>query len=305
MQKIPVWKNILLIFSLIVAIIIATFAWFYNDPNGGLEDIALNVGEASFIQISSDHGENWSEGLEMDIGMNKTFKEVSGNGTTFFEPIYDVVENADGELTSVITTFEKANGQFCYEQTFDIRSDLSKNIYLSPESYVKAISDDGSAYIDGAIRVAFYELNGNNQEILRYIWAPNSTIQYSEETESFTRDGDAEQYYYYQKTSIPVSDSDLIGDGSNLNVAVIPAVASGSCPSCGYNAENKFMWSCGKHLPEDAPYLATVVAGTGDGYFYTKMRVRVWLEGYDRECVRLLDGQKFKMKFEFNSGSGE
>ena len=305
MQKIPVWKNIILIFSLIVAIIIATFAWFFTRPDGGVDTLDMNIGEASFIQISSDDGENWSEGLEMEIGMNKSFKEVSGDGTTFFEPVYDVVENSEGELTSVITKFEKAQGQFYYEQTFALRSDGSKNIYLSPESYVKAISDDQSAYIDGAIRVAFYELDENDRETLKCIWAPNSTIQYSKDTNSFTRDGSAERYYYYQKTTTAVSESDLSSGAWNANVAVISAVASGSCPACGYNAANKFMWSCGKHLPGNAPYLATIDAGAGDELGYTKMKVRVWLEGHDRECVSLLDGQKFTMKFQFDSGSGE
>jgi hypothetical protein len=65
------------------------------------------------------------------------------------------------------------------------------------------------------------------------------------------------------------------------------------------------MWSCGKHLPENTPYLAVLEDNADDEYYYTKMKVRVWLEGSDRECVKLLDGQKFIMKFEFDSGSGE
>ena len=305
MQKIPVWKNILLIFSLIVAIIIATFAWFFTDPRGGLDNIALKARDASFIEISTDDRENWSDDLEMDIGINKSFKEVSGNGTVFYEPVYDVIENEDGELTSVITNFDLASGEFYYEQTFDIRSDANKKIYLSPESYIKALSDDDSAFIDGAIRVAFYELDDNNKETLRYIWAPNSTVQYSAETQSFTRDGQAEPYYYFQKSRIPVSESDLANGIGYSYVTVIPAVPTGSCPSCGYEWENRFMWSCGNHLPDNTPYLAVLQDNAGDEYFYTKMKVRVWLEGSDRECVKLLDGQKFIMKFEFDSGSGE
>lgn len=305
MKKIPVWKNVLLIFSLIVTIIIATFAWFFTAPRGGVETLDVNVGEASFIQISSDEGNNWSEDLEMEIGINKNFKEVSGDGTTFFEPVYDVVENSAGEMTSVITKFEKATGEFFYEQTFSLRSDGSKYIYLSPESYVKAVSDDQSAYINGAIRVAFYELDENGRETLKYIWAPNSTIQYSKDTNTFTRNGSVERYYYYQKTATPVSESILESGAANSNVAVISTADSGSCAACGYSAANKFMWSCDEHLPENAPYLTAIEAGTDGDFGYAKMKIRVWLEGHDRECVSLLMGQKFTMKFQFDSGSGE
>ena len=305
MKKIPVWKNILLIFSLIVAIIIATFAWFVTSPYGGVDALDLNVGEASFIQISSDDGNHWSEGLEMEIGINKNFKEVSGDGTTFFEPVYDVVENSAGELTSVITTFEKAKGQYYYEQTFSLRSDGSKYVYLSPESYVKANADDQSAFIDGAIRVAFYELDEDGHETLKFIWAPNSTIQYSKDTNTCTKNGNVERYYYYQKTTTPVSDSALESGVANPNVAVIPTAGSGSCAACGYSAANKFMWSCGEHMPENAPYLTTIEGGTDGDFGYAKMKIRVWLEGHDRECVSLIQGQKFTMKFQFDSGSGE
>lgn len=304
MKKIPVWKNILLIFSLIVAIIIATFAWFFTAPYGGAEALDMNVGEASFIQIYSEDGGKWSEDLEMEIGLNKSFKEVSGDGTTFFEPVYDVVENSDGELTSVITSFERAKGQYCYEQTFSLRSDGSKYIYLSPESYVKAISDDQSTYINGAIRVAFYEVDENGQETFKYIWAPNSTIQYSKETNTFTKNGNVERYYYYQKTTKAVSESILASGTSNSNVAVISTAGSSSC-GCGYNAANKFMWSCGKHMPANAPYLTTIEGASGGDFGYAKVKVKVWLEGHDRECVSLVKGQKFTMKFQFDSGSGE
>ena len=60
MKKIPLWKNIVLIFCLIVTIIIATLAWFYNDHRGTV-NLNVEVGEASYVQISGDGGNNWSE----------------------------------------------------------------------------------------------------------------------------------------------------------------------------------------------------------------------------------------------------
>lgn len=306
MKKIPVWKNILLIFALIASIIIATLAWFFKDPHGMLDGMVLDVGEASFIQVSADNGNHWSEDLEVNFGINKDFEEISGNGTNFFEPVYDVVETADGALEPTIVGFESVSDTDCYyEQIFTFRSDGDQDVYLSPESFVTAVSEDAPAYIDGAIRVAFFELDEQDRETLKYIWVPNSKTEFSNTTNAFTKDGKIESYYHYQKTTTPV-DVSILGTGaSNPNIASIPTHGNGTCPGCGYHASSKFLWSCGEHMPENAPSLINIRADQADGMGYNRVKIKVWLEGYDRECVSLVRGQKFTMKFQFSSERGE
>lgn len=308
MKKIPVWKNVILIISLVVAILVATLAWFVTGPYGRVQEMAVDVGEASYIQISGDDGEHWSEELEVEIGLNNKFKELSGNGTALFAPVYDVIEKETGGYYTDIVAFEQVTDDEKYfEQIITVRSDSAHDVYLSSESFVKAVSEQES-YIGGAIRVAFFELDENDNETLKYIWAPNSTVEYSADTNSFTEDGNVEPYYFYQKTVNAVDLGSLEDSVTDPNVEKISTADPDNPevnPVCGYNAAHRFMWSSGNKLPENAPALLKFSASDGASLASKRLKVKVWLEGYDRECVNLLNGQKFTMKFQFDADKGE
>lgn len=308
MKKIPVWKNIVLIVSTLAILVIATLAWFYSGTRGSGNNFAQDIEEASFIKISSDDGEHWTEDLDMELGMRKDFKEISGNGIDFYAPVYDVLETTTGGLTAEIVTFEKVTDNTnYYEQIFTFQSDADYEVYLAPESYVTA-AQAGNGNIDGAIRVAFIELDENGNETLKCIWAPNSTVEYSVNTGSFNRNGSVEENYYYQKSTTPVDVNSLTDEEINPHVVKIPTFdpeSTEEIPTCGYVQEQKFMWSDGENLPENAPSLLTIHREAGEFLGVRKMKIRVWLEGYDRECVSLLSGQEFTMKFQFHASKGE
>lgn len=304
MKKVPVWKNIVLIVSVLVMIIIATFAWFYLGTSGEVLDLSVDVNEAAFVQISGDNGEHWSSELNMEVGINKNLKELSGDGLRFFTPVYDVVEQPSGGYQPEIIAFEEAQDKARYiEQTFMFRSDSAYDLYLSPESCITSVIGEDSNIV-GAIRVAFLELDENDNEILKCIWAPNSTVEFSPETNAFVGNGEAEDYYYYQISETPVDIGSLTDDVIDANVVRIPA-ADPDAPEeghdCGYNEDYRFMWSCGETLPENAPILLSLRTAEGEAMATKRMVVRVWLEGHDRECVSQLTGEKFTMKFQFKA----
>lgn len=309
MKKIPIWKNIVLIISFLVVIIIATFAWFITAQWGEVIGMDVDVKNASYIQISSDDGETWTDNLDIEIGLNDRFKEVSGNGTSFFAPVYDVQDTPSGGMIPVITTFEEVKDtEKYYEQVFSFRADTYHDLYLAPESFVSAATGHEDSYIAGAIRVAFIELDQNDRETLKCIWAPNSTIEFSAETNSFTKEGKVEPNYYYQKSTTPVDVSSLTDNTINYHVAKIPTGTDGetdTIPECGYDAKYKYMWSSEGELPLNAPILLSVGSDEGTEPEVKRMKIKVWLEGHDRECVSLLSGQRFTMKFEFNATKGE
>ena len=295
MKKIPVWKNAVLLFAAFAVIVIATFAWFYKGPNATNEDVGMDVGYASYIQIAGDNG-GWSEELNAEFGVKK-FKELSGNGIDFFAPVYDFIEDANGGFSTQIVSFETANGsEYYYEHVYDVRSDVSQTIYLSSGSFVSSFEGDDNSYIDGAIRVAFFEVDESGEETLKFIWAPNSAVEYSVETNSFSREGSVEPYYYFQKSLNPV-DIDLL-DGSNEDIARISTEDTDES-GCGYNQEYKFLWTNGRNMPDNVPSILTLDNLGEDDHYHKKLKVKVWLEGYDRECVKLLSGQKFTMKLQF------
>ena len=303
MKKIPIWKNVALILSILVMLIIATFAWFFKGTKGGSEDIVVHVGEARYIQISGGSGNQWGEDLDIDLNINQYFKEMSGNGTAFYAPVYDVTQNADGGFSTVIKAFEKVESdEYYYEEIIDFRGDAVQNVYLSPESYVISVDSTGNSYIDGAIRVAFFELDQDGNETLKCIWAPNSRVQYSHEDNTFIREGSVEPYYCYQTSVNPV-DPSTVGS-SNSNIIKLYTTDTDEA-FCGYDPTNHFMWSDGKNLPANAPAMLTVDIPGEEELFYKRMKVRIWLEGHDRECVSLLSGQRFTAKLQFHSQEGE
>ena len=304
MKKVPIWKNLTLIASLIVVIIIATFAWFNYGPRGTVKEIGLRVGRATYIQVAEGGSGFWSEDLDLPITLVKRFKEVSGNGTNLFAPVYDDVEIGAGKgvYEKELVEFQVAAPDCYFEHILDFRSDVEQKIYLSAASYAKAWEANEGYRIDGAVRIAFFEIDKNGNETLSYIWAPNSKVEYSAETGLFAEDGSVEPYYYYQKSKYVQSIASL--ETSTSNVAVISTAASDE-NGCGYDENHNFLWSNGNNLPEDAPPVLKVDEVGDDGLFYKKVLVRVWLEGYDRECVSLLSGEKFIVKLEFNAQEEE
>ncbi len=301
-KRIPVWKNVVLILSAFIIVVIATLAWFYTGPTANAGLISAQVGKATYIQVSGDNGNNWSEELDTEFGANRNFKEISGNGSLFFAPDYDSVEGDDGSISTQLVSFESADPIYYFEQVIDLRSDTAQNIYLSPESVVASVDAQGNGFIDGALRIAFFELDADGNETLRFIWAPNSTVEYFAATNSFTREGGVEPYYYYQKSLNPVDVGSL--EKSSGDVAKISTENTDES-GCGYNSEYKFMWSNGQNMPADAPYAVTLDDSGDDNLFYKRLKIRVWLEGHDRECVSLLNGQKFTMKLRFYAKEGE
>ena len=304
MKKLPLWKNIMLIISIWVVIIVATLAWFTTGPRAEVDEMALNVSQSSYIKISAENGD-WSGDLDMDVGVNANLKEISGDGTRFFTPVYDVVEKADGGYTSTIIGFEEVEDTSLYfEQTLVFQADADFDLFLAPGSTVTAIPNAADGRIDGAVRIAFFELDNNGNETLKCIWAPNSKVEYVPGTDTFLDNGNVETDYYYQKTLTVVDHDDLQNPAENLNIGWISTADPenpGAVLECGYDETNKFMWSCGDVLPDNAPSMLTITRNPDEMLTTKKMKVRVWLEGYDRECVSRLSGQKFTMSFHFNA----
>ena len=302
MKKRTIWKNIILIISVWVIVIVATLAWFVFGTTAQTSDMSMSVGEAGFVEISGDGGGSWSDGLDIEFSVNKYLKEMSGDGTKLYSPVYDVIEKPDGGFGPAIIAYEEVQDNTnYYEQIYDLRSDADYDLYLDPASCVKALSNEEDVNIIGAIRVAFYELDDDANETLKYIWAPNSMIEYSPESDSFNKEGQVESHYYYQKTLTPVDMSTVTaGDPNMAKIPVSTNHDPQACGACGYSATHKFMWSCGNDLPADAPALLNFRLN-GQSMSEKRLKIKVWLEGTDRECVSQISGERFTMYFQFKA----
>lgn len=307
MKKIPIWKNVALILATVFMLMVATLAWFYKGPRSTISDMTVSVGRATYVQVSGGGGGLWKEDLTLPISLEKKFKEISGDGTDLYAPVYADAETVTGSgvYVKTLSKFKSVDTDCYYEQVLNFRSNELEEIFLSPTSYVKSYEAFEGYYISGAVRVAFYELDSEGKETLRYIWAPNSKVEYSAETESYTEEGSVEPYYYYQRSTRYEDTRDLTS--STVNVVTIPTSSSDDY-GCGYNSTYKFMWSNGNKLPQNAPYVLKFTESdqnTKDGLYYKNIKVKVWIEGHDRECVSLLSGEKFIVMLEFTTPEGE
>lgn len=308
MKKAQLWKTLVLITALVAMIIVATFSWFITSTHSEFSQLDVNVGRATYIQVGN--GDNWSNDLDVNLQLPDNyfdgFREISGNGTLLFKPKTQD-SYVRGEYVRNITGFEAVSDSkgYYYVQDLTFRSDRPQEVYLDPSSFVDAL---GGSYIDGAVRIAFFEVNPNGRETLCYIWAPNST-----------QGEGVEEYYFYQKSTnfvdLSMIDFNEEVDALKKDIAIIPTGGA----LCGYNAEYKYLWTYRSEggeggesdamqvFPENPPAVFSFTENdekdtddSGITFFKKQIRVRLWLEGYDRECNTAISGQKFKVKLKFS-----
>ena len=289
MAKKNILKNILIICGLLVVLIVATYSWFVYSDGGELEQLSIDVTDAAYIKVSKDEGLTWENNLELDLGTIVSLRETTGDGVTFYEPLYDGVD-------SIKDYVQSANENVYFESIISFKASGDQDIYLTDESYIipadkysdtKHISEFGNYSKDNiaaAIRVGFFELTDEGEYIPAYVWVPNTEVCFDAKNNSITENGPVEDYYSYYTS----------GDEPGFVKIMTGGNASGISDS--------FVWGS---LEQDGvkPTLSfdkETEAGQ-DGTITKKLAIRVWVEGTDRECVRALYEGKFKMYFKFQS----
>lgn len=286
MKKTNLWKRFVLIDALIVVSLVAVYAWFIMGDTASVSGMDEQVIDAGYIRISQDGGDTWEDGLDLDLGTAGIVHEMSGNGLDLYEPIYGMY-NIEG--------YEKTdNDEYYIEKTFTFESDISQDVYLSDESFLrpsdltKNFSDEGDFscdYIAGALRVAFFEVTEHGYTPL-CIWIPNPSIEYT--GKGVNENGSVEDYYSYQ-----------IGTGVGDTVSI---PTGGIMNGISNSDDGLFIWG----TPEQTDVKPLLSFSTENNRPVRKsIMMRVWLEGTDRECVRALRNGKFKMYFKFETTGKE
>lgn len=284
MKKTDLWKRVVLINALVAVSVVSVFAWFIMSDVASVNSLSSDVSDAGYIKVSQDAGESWQNGIdEVDLGTMRILTEISGDGETFFEPLYGE-EGIEG-----FSPVKSSDGKYI-EKSFIFETDTTQDVYLTSESVVFPkdtevnTSADGNFsrdYIAGAIRVAFFEVTDEGEE-LRYIWVPNPKVEFT--GSSVDSDGDVEESYTYQSgTELDQIQSVFTnGDDSGMSGKFLwgDPETDGAVPLISLTTENK------------AP-----VRG--------ELLVRVWLEGTDRECVKGLHNGRFGINFKFDKLIGK
>lgn len=294
MIKKNILKKTLIIFSLFVVLAVATYSWFVFNDRSDLGNLEMAVTDAAYIKVSKDEGLTWENNLDLDLGTIVSLRETTGDGITFYEPVYDGVDRISGYVQS-------ANENVYFESVITFKTDRTQSLYVTDESFIIPADSDSDTknksefgnyskdYIAGAIRVVFFELTEDGDYNPVFVWVPNPEIQYNSKDNTVAENGTVEEYYsYYAKVGEEEPDFVKImtnGQSSGVSDSLVwgSLEQDGIKPVLTFDKETE--------------------SGT-DGSITKKIAIRVWVEGTDRECVRALYEGKFKMYFKFQAVRG-
>ena len=293
--------------AIIVSIFVFSYAWFVHESDNNLEGVNIGTAKTNNIMISEDGNDGWSNSFNIDVGEGFRFNnEVTSDGIEFYKAN---LKDEEGNPLS----FTKAELNEDYLE-FDIwfKNDSSVKLFLEDDSSVypecgtskddlllypeseKKIDDivRASAYGDfsrdliaGAVRVAFIRYTFNtetnsfeleDEPVL--VWAPNKTYEITENDGWYSASIDSKnsQNYKYIK----------VLNSSSFTEADIPVL------------KDEIKASYNEKMANGDPVLVSI--DTEDGLEKKAgLKVRVWVEGNDRDAVSALKGGIFKINLSF------
>ena len=308
-------QNLIMMLVMAVSIILAVFAWFDNTKSANIDSVEVNSDANNSVQQriivnypdSTSYDSGWqaeSINLQEAIGTFEYAADISGNGLNYYRPQVDNQGNpVASEGAWVLDTTPVANQDYVVYDLY-MRSTMQSNVYLTPSSYVipETTTFDANVslyqdyvthlripknYIAGAARVAFLKVTtvgGTDTETLRSIWVPNSAYELTSRTENpkfltdfaFNTGGTAEAAYNYYNGSAVTA----LSSGSYFTTIKMPTVNTTDTPIFQIN---------------DA-----VNPDNNDGFSYVShFRIKIWIEGTDREAHTALAGGNISTHFDF------
>lgn len=300
-------STIIKMIAIIVSIFVFSYAWFVHNENTHINAIEIGTAKTNNIQVSEDGNDNWGTSLSIDVGEGFRFdNEVTSEGINFYKAN---LKNDDGyPLHFIEATVNKDYLDF----DLWFKNDSSVKLFLDDSSrvYPECGTDESdliwdgvtgsldsitrvSAYgnfsrdlIAGSVRVAFIKYNydeENDKYVLddkaSLVWAPNKEyeiISNGEDTLTASIKSKNLQNYKYLKVISGENfvESDVPNLTDVIHASISTKMANGDTPLAVINTENDVEKKAG-------------------------LKVRVWVEGNDRDAVAALKGGVFKFDLSF------
>ena len=292
---------------IVVSIFVFSYAWFVHEENSNLEGVSIGTAKTNNIMISSDGNQDWGNTFNIDVGEGFRFNnEVTSDGIKFYKA------NLKDEYGNPLSFTNAVLNEDYIEFDVWFKNDSSVKLFLEEDSSVtpecgtnkedlvlvpgsdKKIDDivRASAYGDfsrdliaGAVRVAFIKYNFNaetdsfeleDNPVL--VWAPNKSYEITEDDGWFTADVESTNNQSYKYIKVYDSNTFYEEDLHNLKDVI----------SASYDTK----------MANGDPILASI--DTEDGLEKKAgIKVRVWVEGNDRDAVSALKGGIFKINLSF------
>lgn len=248
----------------------ATYAWFSMGTTGTVEGINMTVSNADGglqLSVASGASADWKSKLELtDAGMQNMMPVSTIDAETF----YSATVHPD-DPTQIKTVADTSN---FWSTSFFAKNTGYQDIVVTLDSDVFTDSDttdtrDSSA----AARIAvFTKKPGETSYTLEYIWGEGDENQ-------GIKDASGENYFVF--------------NGESANETYVAAVDK--------------LVKAANQCTFELPGLKTVTTGEGDDAVTTveeqvvEIKVVVWVEGQDAQCVNQNASSGFSVKLNFNS----
>ena len=305
-----VYLAILFLFTLSM-LSTTTYAWFTSNRVVTVSTINVHVAASGGLEISAD-GSNWKAIITPDdiIGVHSTTYKTSNNQIPYMlEPVstgldidtsngflkmyYGTATNnniGDYVLTSTRSIETEGNGTtsegkfIVFDIFFKVSSDTQ--IYLTNNSQVKYLNEDGGKGIANAARIAFVNEgtvpNGasvNEIQALKrattnsvYVWEPN----YDRHTSS----GVSNAHDLYGIITQETNGNRIIYDGVTNEISTDANVLLRNAKSSNYPNYFKTVNVNYYTRTNFSEYVPVFTLENG----ITKMRIYMWIEGQDVDC---------------------
>ncbi len=278
--------TIMLIF-MVVTLSTATFAWFSVSRSATAETTEITATAGGDLQICTDN-KSWSDTADITLSdYNSSVLDLSGSGDgTFYSQVtpgedsYAVAELATGSVVEFDLYFKSSSAMSVYlssGSSVDPLEDVNEP-ETRPSEYATSSASFSQDVIAGAVRVAFTEDDGdeeNTTDNVNLLWEPNNDYKLSASGTKylFSTGNDADPAEYVTGASTTTKASSL---GSKFLSTSSDTTETFS--AVDYNS---------------IAYL--------DGSNSTKVTVRVWVEGTDREAIQAAAGGKFSISLAFEA----
>lgn len=277
-------ERLLLLIKLIVilfAFIIASYAWMSNGSKLKMDGLMISTRSVQNLSFSLDGGITWDDETSLNLDENFVFNsEITGDGIDLYVPS---IRREDG---TPISFREAALNKDYIEFEIMFKSENAASIFLASDSFVEptagteekdlfgknvlrksSMGDFSRDLIAGSVRVAFIEDNKSN-----LVWAPNPNYELIKgATENSFLINSKSTQNYACLNPLDLSEKTVANLKDNINAKYGSNSSGGDPRILKLDEENE---------PKT-------------------IKVRIWVEGNDRETDTSLKGGIFRIYFNF------
>ena len=299
-----IYSTMVKLIVIIVSIFVFSYAWFVVNKENSLDNIEVGTVKSNNLQISQSGDGNWGSVLSINSLNEFVFNnEVSSNGISFYKAVSINDNGSPTKLIKAIPNKDYLDFDLWFKNDSDVSIYLDKNSSVFPECCsnindavlninntrdeiirVSNYGDFSRDLIAGAVRVAFINYNYNEEtntyeleDKPAYIWAPNRNYEIIYKNGYYDFDIDSTNYETYSYMNVinasSFKETKLTNVKDEINASYVSKSSSGDQRLFEIKSEGE-----------------EVKSG---------LKVRIWVEGTDREAVEALKGGKFKFTLSF------